>query len=226
MNTATHKHPQPAALAPKASPSEPAPSAEERMEQALARIEASRTALILCLAPEPPSARRSAAAQGGDGGDSPSFAESLAARIQRNGLVQGSWLALSAVARRWWVGQPWHSSAELVGQTLMHQARPVMRRHPMATLAVGAAVGAGLVAARPWAWQQVKTQASPWRDRMGGLLWTQLSSAPVQMALAGALAAWVADQGQRSSARHAAAATTSDDSAPTMPEAGESATGM
>ena len=226
MNTATHPHPQPAAPAPKANPSEPAPSAEERMEQALARLEASRTALILCLAPEPPAARRAAAAQGSDGGDSPSFSESLAARIQRNGLVQGSWLALSAVARRWWVGQPWHSSAELVGQTLMHQARPVMRRHPMATLAVGAAVGAGLVAARPWAWQQVKNQASPWRDRIGGLLWTQLSSAPVQMALAGALAAWVADQGQRSSARHAAAATTSDDSAPTMPEAGESATGM
>lgn len=171
------------------------------MQQAVARIEASRSALILCLAPEPPAPNKPASSQTGAGDPVRSFAASLAARIERNGLVQGSWRTLRAVTRRWWMRQPWHESVNLVGQTLMHQARPLMHRHPVATLAVGAAMGAGLVAvasvARPWAWQQVRRQASPWGDRIGSLLWTQATSAPVQMALAGALAAWLAEQGKR-----------------------------
>ncbi len=192
-----------------------APTADQRIEQALARIEASRSALILCLAPEPPAPRSRRAGLAGEGDPDLSFAESLAAGISHNGLLQGSWRTLRAVARRWWVRQPWHSSVDLVGQTLLHQTRPIIRRHPLASLAVGVALGAGMVAAlstaRPWAWQQVRQRASPWRERIGGLLWTQLTAAPVQMALAGALAAWLADQGKRGAAppdRHAQAAPT------------------
>ena len=178
----------------------PALSADQRMRQAVARIEMSRAALIVCLAPEPP--RRRGGATGVAGSDAkPSFAETLAARIERNGLLQGSWRTVRTLARRWWTRQPWHSSVDLVGQTLAHQARPLMRRHPLATLAVGAALGAALVAVasavRPWAWHQIRGRASPWGDRVGSLLWAQLTSAPVQMALAGGLAAWLADQGNR-----------------------------
>jgi hypothetical protein len=187
------------------------PTAEERMQQAVARIEASRSALILCLAPEPPAPDKPASGQTDAGNPVRSFAASLATRIERNGLVQGSWRTLRAVARRWWIRQPWHESVNLVGQTLMHQARPLMHRHPVATLAVGAAMGAGLVAvasvARPWAWQQVRRQASPWGDRIGSLLWAQVTSAPVQMALAGALAAWLAEQGKRHTQQPPATAT-------------------
>jgi hypothetical protein len=197
--------------APPPSGAPPVPTPEERMQQAVARMEASRSALILCLAPEPPAPNKPASSQTGAGDPVRSFAASLAARIERNGLVQGSWRTLRAVARRWWMRQPWHESVNLVGQTLMHQARPLMHRHPVATLAVGAAMGAGLVAvasvARPWAWQQVRRQASPWGDRIGSLLWTQATSAPVQMALASALAAWLAEQGKRHTQQHASTAS-------------------
>lgn len=176
-------------------------SADQSMRRAVARIEASRSALIVCLAPDPPAGRSDSAGRFNDGGAYQSFAETLATRIERNGLVLGSWRTVRTLTRRWWSRQPWHASVDLLGQTLAHQARPLMRRHPLATLAVGAAVGAGLVtvasAVRPWAWQSIRQQANPWRDRLGGLLWTQLTSAPLQMALFGALATLLADQGGR-----------------------------
>jgi hypothetical protein len=211
MSTAAHSRPPQANQAPQPSGAHPVPSAEERIQQAVTRIEASRSALILCLAPEQPAPTKPASRRAGAGDPVRSFAESLATRIERKGLVQGSWRTLRAMARRWWVRQPWHRSVDLVGQTLMHQARPLMHRHPVATLAVGTALGAGLVAvasaARPWAWQQLRRQASPWGDRIGGLLWTQATSAPVQMALASALAAWLAEQGKRHTQQHASTAS-------------------
>lgn len=176
-------------------------TAAEKMAEAVARIEASRFALIVTLSPTPPERHGGASGDATDGGNHPSFAESLAARIKRNGALQGSWLALRTVARRWWTRQPWHTSVDLVTQTLACQARPLMRRHPLATLAVGTAVGAGVLAlvttVKPWAWHRKHGKGMPWGDRLGSLLWTQLTSTPVQMALAGAVAAWLADQGSR-----------------------------
>jgi len=176
-------------------------SADRRMKQAVERIEASRSALIVCMAPDPPPQRSAPAGVAPLPNDSTdrSFSDALVARIKRNGLIQGGWGTLRTLARRWWTRQPWHGSFELVSQTLVHQARPLMRRHPLATLAVGAAFGAGVVALasaiRPWAFHQIRGKASPWGSRVSGLLWSQLTSAPVQMALAGAVAAWLADQG-------------------------------
>jgi hypothetical protein len=205
MSTAAPSHP------PQTDPAPRPFTAEKRIQQAVNRIEASRSTLILCLAPEPPAPTKPASGQAGAGDAVRSFADSLALRIERNGLLQGSWRSLHAVARRWWVRQPWHPSVDLVGQTLMHQARPLVQRHPVAALVVGAALGAGLMAAasaaRPWAWQQVRRQTSPWGDRIGGLLWTQVTSAPVQMALAGALAAWLAEQGKRNTQQHPSTTT-------------------
>lgn len=200
-------------------PDEKALSADDRMRQAVTRIEASRSALIVCLSPEPPPVRRgSTPGAAGDGHAPPSFAETLAARIERNGLLQGSWRTARTLARRWWTRQPWHSSVDLVGQTLLHQARPVMRRHPMTTLAVGATLGAGLVflvsTVRPWAWRHIQGQANPWRDRMGSLVWTQLTSTPVQMALAGALASWLSNQGNRDTRSGDASTSATPRSAP------------
>jgi hypothetical protein len=203
MSNAARPQPHQPTQAPTPPDTRKAASADQRIAQAVARMDATRSTLIQCLAPEPPEPRHQDDGRTGDPGRS--FAESLAARLQRNGLVQGSWRTLRAVTRRWWGRQPWHHTVELLGQTLVHQARPLVRRHPLATLAVGAALGAGLVAAvsaaRPWAWQQARRQIDPLRDRIGSLLWTQLTSAPVQIALAGALAAWLAEQGSRRSAQ-------------------------
>ena len=180
-------------------------SADQRMALALARIAASRSALIVSLSPNLSEPRVADNGQAGEQGTEPSFAEMLSARIHRKGLLQGSWLTARTLARRWWNRQPWHSSVELVGQTLAHQARPLMRRNPLATLGVGTALGVMLVMAikvgRPRVMQHIQQQASPWRDRVSSLLWTQLTAAPVQMALAGALAAWLADHGDNRSTR-------------------------
>ena len=190
----------------------------ERLRQAVARIEASRSALIMCISPAP--AELSDGPGNVDGRDEieQSFAQTLAARIERNGLLQGSWRTLRPLARRWWTSQPWHSSVDLVGQTLAHQARPLMRRNPLATLALGAAVGAGVVAVvstmRPWISSHTRRKASLWSDRVGGLLWSQLSSAPLQMALAGALAAWLADQGSHKTRAKRPSANPLNDSDP------------
>jgi hypothetical protein len=67
---------------------------------------------------------------------------------------------------------------------------------------VGAALGAALVAVasavRPWASHRMRGNSSTtWGGRVGNLLWSQFSSAPMQMAVAGALTAWLADQGIR-----------------------------
>lgn len=214
MNTTANPASQGSHTFRQPTPDNQAPQADQRMRQAVARIQASRSALIVCLAPDPPKRRgnttdgddeSSGSSSGASNRAQLSFVETLKARIKRNGLLQGSWRTVRALARRWWTRQSWHSSVDLVVETLAHEARPLMRRHPLATLAVGAALGAGLVAlgsaARPWAWHQIRGNGSPWNSRVGKLLWTQFTSAPVQMAVAGALAAWVADQGIRRKTR-------------------------
>ena len=194
-------------------------SADQRMALAVARIAASRSSLILCLSPNPPEPRRDA---DGRPMDEPTFVEMLTARINRKGLLHGSWLTARTLGLRWWNRQPWHTSAELVGQTLAHQARPLMRRYPLGTLGVGAALGVILVmtvkVGRPRVMQHIQQQASPWRDRMTTLLWAQVTSAPVQMALAGALAAWLADQGSRHAQDAAPRAKAATSPAPSRPE--------
>ena len=194
---------QPSATALPRSGAEEPVSADERMAQAVRRIEASRDALIRCMSPDEPTPRRDGSRPPQDGAqdaaaDDASFVQSLVSRIERNGLLQGSWRTLRALSRRWWKRQPWHSSVELVAQTLAHQTEPLIRRHPLASLAVAAALGAGMVAAmsaaKPWALQRVKHEAGPWKERLSSLLWSQLTTTPVQMALAGALAAWLADR--------------------------------
>jgi hypothetical protein len=178
---------------------------DQRMRQAVARIEASRHALVVCLAPDPPKRRKSPSAAVDSGADMDpnlSLIDTLKARIERNGLVQGTWRTARTLARRWWTRQSWHSSVELVVDTLAHEARPLIRKHPLATLAVGAALGAALVAVasavRPWASHRMRGNSSTtWGGRVGNLLWSQFSSAPMQMAVAGALTAWLADQGIR-----------------------------
>ncbi len=196
------------------------PPANERVRRAVARIEVSRSALVVCLAPDPPKCRGNTAGAAGDSGagmdPNLSLFDTLKARIERNGLVQGSWRTVRTLARRWWTRQSWHSSVDLVVSTLAHEARPLIRRHPLAALALGAALGAALVAVasavRPWATHQMRGNSSAtWGGRVSNLIWSQFGSAPMQMALAGALTAWLADQGIR---RKAQSAERSDGSAP------------
>ena len=171
----------------------------ERKAMALQRLDATRTRLIQQLYPAPVAHEASA---------SPGVARLLTAlmgRVQRDGWARGAWRAARALGRQWVRRQPWHAPAALVAGTLAHEVRPLLRRHPWTCLAAAAAVGAGLVLARPWVSRTVRQQVHGLPAQVGGLLWQQLAQAPVQLALAGALSAWLARQSQHAPAADAAA---------------------
>lgn len=178
------------------SPERP-PTAAQRKALALARLDASRTQLIQRLYPAPPD--RGAHAAAGDAGVVglvASLMNALMARAQRDGLPRAAWRTARALARRWWTRQPWHASVELVAGTLADEVRPVVRRHPWASLAAAAAVGGALMMARPWVATTLHRQTRDLPHRVGRLLWQQLAQAPVQLALLGALTAWLKDRGE------------------------------
>ena len=171
-------------------------TAEQRTALALQRIDASRTQLILTLSPTgrrrpAPPTSQGTGTSAGKPPQAAAFAGSLAEHMAQDGVGKGAWQAVSGAATDWLRSQPWYSSVELVGSTLVHQARPVVTRHPWLCLGAAAATGAALVALRPWGWQPVQHRMAPWRSQIGSLIWGQLTQAPVQMALAGALAAWL-----------------------------------
>lgn len=173
------------------------PTAAQRKALALARLDASRTLLIQRLYPAP--SERGAHAASGDAGVVglvASLMNSLMARAQRDGLPRAAWRIARALARRWWIRQPWHASVELVAGTLADEVKPVVRRHPWASLAVAAAVGGALVMARPWVAHTLRRQTRDLPHRVGRMLWQQLAQAPVQLALIGALTAWLKGRGQ------------------------------
>lgn len=171
----------------------------ERKALALQRLDTTRTRLIRQLYPAP---------SGHETNTNPAVARLLTAvmgRVQRDGWARGAWRAARALGRQWFRRQPWHAPAALVAGTLAQEVRPLLRRHPWACLAAAAAVGAGLVLARPWVSRTVRQQVQGLPAQVGGLLWQQLAQAPVQLALAGALSAWLAKQNQPAPATQAAA---------------------
>ena len=191
-------------------------SPAERKHLALQRLEASRSQLIVNIYPAPDQRRRA----GGASSDSQPVWNGMAglmARAQRNGFVNAAWRTARALGRRWWTRQPWHASVDLVANTLAHEAKPIMRQHPWATLAVGSAAGAALVLVLPWATRSIKSQAGPWHNNLGGMIWHQLGQTPVQLALTGALTAWIAEVGQRSAAATKASTATVAPGAPAKP---------
>lgn len=184
-------------MSPQPSSPDRPPTAAQRKALALARLDASRTLLIQRLYPAP--SERSAHAASGDAGVVglvASLMNALMARAQRDGLPRAVWRTARALARRWWTRQPWHASVELVAGTLADEVKPVVRRHPWASLAVAAAVGGALVMARPWVAHTLRRQTRDLPHRVGRMLWQQLAQAPVQLALLGALTACLKDRGQ------------------------------
>lgn len=97
--------------------------------------------------------------------------------------------------------RPWPNARTLavalrpLGDVIAAQWRvhavPVVRRHPVLTVTAAATLGALVVTARPWRWPRVAREIEPLPSRVGHWLVAQLSSVPVQTALA-ALAVMVA----------------------------------
>lgn len=166
-------------------------SPARRKAQALQRLQLSRHAMIVRLYPAPPTAATTASPPSAGPGD---LLLSLAMRIRRDGLTTGLWRTARRWGRRWWRRQAWHASADLVVQAVGQEVRPLVHRHPWTSLALGAAAGAGLMALRPWLMRTLRPHVGPWRQHLGRSIWTQLSQPTVQLALAGALAAWVRER--------------------------------
>jgi hypothetical protein len=170
----------------------------ERKALALQRLDASRTLLIQRLYPQPDAAP-AGSANTSLTSDVARLVASLIGRMERHGTARGVWRTARALARRWWTRQPWHHPVGMVAGTLAEEARPLVRRHPWACLAAAAALGGALVLARPWVARAVRHRTRDWHRHVGPVLWRQLAQVPVQLALAGALSAWLKDLGRRSS---------------------------
>lgn len=178
---------------------------------ALERMQASRGKLIVALSPDPPATRRAAAPTSPESTDptrkasvaaavhAPSAGDassSFARLIDQWGLPEGTWRTLTESTQSWWRRQPWHEPVELVGSTVLHHTKPLVRRNPWTSLAVAASVGAAMAAARPWAWKPLQQRVAPLRQDTLGFVWSQLSQPAVQLAVAGAVAAWLSERGK------------------------------
>jgi hypothetical protein len=175
-------------------------------QTALQRLAASRDRLRAALLP-----RTADGGGGGVQGDRPHAARGLFKRLRAvlraapaHSAGRAAFDLLAREARRWWTRQPWHASAEVLGQAAIDSIGPLVRRHPAAAVAIAAAAGAALASVRPWRWRAVSTRVEPMGRQFGAWAWQQVQQAPVQVALASALAAWL--NGQRGAATTAAAA--------------------
>ena len=164
-------------------------SPAERKALALQRIDTSRTLLIRTVWPAPATADLQFSAGPSTGLARPMSL--LLGHIGRKGLSSQTWRVARGRVQRWWKRQPWHTSVGLVADTLAREVRPVVRRHPWACLGAAAAVGGALVLVRPWLRAALRQQTQNLRDHAGQMLWSQLAQPSVQLALAGALSAWI-----------------------------------
>ena len=155
---------------------------------ALSRLQASRLRLRAALIPPDPDAPASASAQ------------TPGRRPRRLGALWRSWrrsmhgwplvdLALGT-AQTWWHRQPLRPVAELLVDELRATAVPLVRKHPLLTVAAAGMLGVLLVAGRPWRWPLVAKQVQRAPQRVGGWLTRQLSQASVQASLIALLMLW------------------------------------
>ena len=157
---------------------------------ALMRIEASRARLRSAMLPP----IESSASDAGPGFSLPMRWRAMWRSFTRSGPLATVASTAADALGSWWRSQPWHSTGEWAGRALLAEVQPLVRRHPLMAVAVGASLGAAVVAARPWRWRALHRHVRP----VGGQLmrWTiaQLSQVPVQMALAALLAQFVGDR--------------------------------
>lgn len=127
--------------------------------------------------------------------------------------------AVDAV-QSWWRRQPWHATTELAGRAVLAETLPLVRRHPLWAVALGAGLGAAVVAARPWRWAAVNRRMRPIGGHVFSWVVAQLSQVPVQMALAALLAQFV---GERARGQAAAPAASAAAPRPETPERAQTA---
>ena len=141
---------------------------------AVLRLTASRAVLLGVLSPD----------TGDDAGSREGRARSPWRRWQRQlrrWPVVG--LALQALRLRW-QQHPLHAPLEALLDESRQQVLPLLRRHPVATVALAAAAGAGLVLLRPWRQTWLIDPMRHLPGRAARWMLQQLGEAPMQAALA------------------------------------------
>ncbi|MEO8542024.1 MAG: hypothetical protein ABI434_00500 [Burkholderiaceae bacterium] len=172
------------------NPSQPDTNSD-RTTLALQRLAVSRERLLRRLAPPSKVAED---ASSGTGFRMPLRWRALGRMLLSRGPSAALGRAAMAALSQWWKSQPWHSSAEMLGQATMREVSPVMRRHPWLVLAAGVGLGAALFVLGPWRATGVSRYVKPLGGYMARAAWRLFGQAPVQMAIAAALAAWLGDQ--------------------------------
>ena len=177
-------------------------SPDERLALALARLQASRAKLRAAMLPPPQEQPASS------GFGLPRRWRAMWRAWTRSGpMAVAAGTAVDAV-QSWWRRQPWHASTEWAGRALLAETTPLIRRHPVWAMVLGAGLGAAVVAARPWRWTAVSRRVRPLGGHLVSWALSQLSQVPVQMALAALLAQFV---GERARAQAAAPGATPAD---------------
>jgi hypothetical protein len=177
---------QPAGGAEEPAPAHPGHSLPEiagpsRVERALARLHDTRQALRQELMPAPEAA-------GADGSADPGSGLSLQRLWRRLRRWSRDWAPLSvlvAALEQTWRVHPLRPAGEAISEAYQSQVAPVLRKHPWAAVAVAAGLGALLMLGRRWHGPLLASTLRPLPQRLGRWLLLQLTSAPVQTALAG-----------------------------------------
>jgi hypothetical protein len=180
--------------------------ARARLDAALARIEASRSAMRQVLVPQP----ELPPAQAPEGELPEGWRRRFADGWQNLRDQMGDHPAVSVAmnaAQGWWRRQPLRP---VVGE-IHGVVTPWVKRHPVLAVSLAAALAAGIVFARPWRVPAVRARLHGAPQRAGRWLWHQLTQAPVQSLLAslflGAMAARKAQDAAATSRSEAHATT-------------------
>ncbi|NRF68144.1 hypothetical protein HLB44_14215 [Aquincola sp. S2] len=115
-------------------------------------------------------------------------------------------MALGGV-ESWWHDLPWREPTVAVAEELRAAALPLVRRHPIATVAIAAGMGAALVALAPWRWAFLRRRARALPRWAGRSLMAQLSRPSTQAMIAGFLMTMVSRVNDRERAPAAAPVT-------------------
>lgn len=117
-------------------------------------------------------------------------------------------------AEQWWHHHPWRTPGELALLEVRTQLAPLVQRHPWASMALSAAVGASLMAGRPWRHRWVAQQMQPLPGRVSGWLIQEIRRLPLQALVTRLLVAAAGPApGSAASAASTASATSVADAA-------------
>lgn len=162
---------------------------DDHRQHSLQRLMASRSRLRAALIPA--HSQGGAAEHSGTHGSIANRARALW-RLVMTRSAGGSVLSTAAtLLRSWWERQPWHATTALLSDAVGREVSPWVKRNPLTAVALGACAGAAVAMARPWRSELVHSQTHHMGRSAGRWMFSQLTSAPMQMALAAAVAAWL-----------------------------------